>query len=215
MTARRAVQRPFDLAPVPVPPACAGLPDRDTESTAPPRTACAARVANVQWGLTCTGPWTERRTCPRTFQRRLFVGRLPGSSACACFRHADDVPLLGDQRAPVVIGAVTCLGTSPTHARRTDQDPRSSASPRRLPAPDGSGCLPPLRPRIRERIAPFRVPRRPPAHAAHTPLPWLGPTCVSRGIASVTEGEPAVTSREQVAFVTSLVRSLSRARAWA
>ena len=29
--------RPFVSTPVPVPPACAGLPDRDTEPTATPR----------------------------------------------------------------------------------------------------------------------------------------------------------------------------------
>jgi len=35
--ARRAALRPFVPTSVPVPPACAGLPDRDTEPTAPPR----------------------------------------------------------------------------------------------------------------------------------------------------------------------------------
>jgi hypothetical protein len=46
---RRAALRPFVKAPVPVPPACAGLPDRDTEPTATPLryfriAACAARL---------------------------------------------------------------------------------------------------------------------------------------------------------------------------
>jgi len=42
--ARRAAHRPSVRAPVPVPPACAGLPDRDTEPNAPPPTTCAAGV---------------------------------------------------------------------------------------------------------------------------------------------------------------------------
>jgi hypothetical protein len=53
---RRAALRPFVPTPVPVPPACAGLPDRDTEPTATPLAACAARV---QCRLTSTGLWTE------------------------------------------------------------------------------------------------------------------------------------------------------------
>lgn len=74
---------------MPVLPTLVGLPDRDTESTAPPRMACALRV---QWRLTCTGLWTERRTCPRRWWG-LF-----GSSQveCARFADADDVPLLGE-----------------------------------------------------------------------------------------------------------------------
>jgi len=37
--------RPFVPTPVPVPPACAGLPDRDTEPTAPPPTTCAGELS--------------------------------------------------------------------------------------------------------------------------------------------------------------------------
>jgi hypothetical protein len=43
---------------------------------------------------------------------------------------------------------------APLQSSRTDLDPRSSVNPRRLPAPREPGCLPPLRPRARERIAP-------------------------------------------------------------
>jgi len=42
--ARRAAQRPFDQAPVSVPPAFTGFPDRDTSSNAPPPSACAGGV---------------------------------------------------------------------------------------------------------------------------------------------------------------------------
>jgi hypothetical protein len=43
---RRAAHRPFASTPVPVPPGCPGLPDRDTDSNAPP-----PRVAptELQW----------------------------------------------------------------------------------------------------------------------------------------------------------------------
>lgn len=33
---------------------------------------------------------------------------------CVRLTYADDVPLLGDQSAPVVAGATACAGTSPT-----------------------------------------------------------------------------------------------------
>jgi hypothetical protein len=161
--------RPFVRAPVPVPPACAGLPDRDTEPNAPPPPACAL---GVQWRLTCTGLWTERRTCPRTW--RALVGRL--REECVRLAYADDVPLLGIQRAPAVAGAAVSTGTSPVEIRRTGQDPRSEDCPRRLPTFRGSGCLPPLRRRAAEDCSSC-CPRRPPAHAAHTFPPWLGTKC--------------------------------------
>jgi hypothetical protein len=74
---------------VPVLPTFVRLPDRDTESTAPPRMACALRV---QWRLTCTGLWSERRTCPRRWWG-LFG---PSQVECARLADADDVPLLGE-----------------------------------------------------------------------------------------------------------------------
>jgi hypothetical protein len=96
---------------------------------------------------------------------------------CVRLAHADDVPLL-------ILPEDTCCrrcdrlhGTSPAQASRTDQDPRFSDNPRRRSVSRGSGCLPPLRPRGRERIAPLRFPCRPPAHAAHTLPPWLGTVC--------------------------------------
>lgn len=76
---------------------------------------------------------------------------------------------------------------APLQTRRTDQDPRSTGNPRRLPASRRSGCLPPLRSRARGRISPLRFPRRPLAHAAHTFSPRLGTKCLS-GIASVSPG---------------------------
>jgi len=119
-----------------------------------------------------------------------FVSRFLGGSresACA-WRTLTTFPSSFFQRTPVVAGAIDCMGTSPTHPLRTDQDPRSSDNPRRLSASCGPGCLPPLQQRARERIAPLRFPCRPPAHAAHTLPPWLGTKCLS-GIASITVGQ--------------------------
>jgi hypothetical protein len=84
--------RPPAPTSVPVPPACAGLPDRDSEATAPsqliPRRFHAA--SRVEVGETCTGLWTERRTCPRSV--KALVRRL--RAECVRLAHADYVPLL-------------------------------------------------------------------------------------------------------------------------
>jgi len=182
--------RPFDLAPVPVPPACAGLPDRDTESTAQPRTACAGRGVSgftLRLGVTCTGPWTERRTCPRRW-RRLF-GAYQVECVRFFFATLTTFPSSASQRAPAVIGATTCLGTSPMQTSRTDQDPCSSGSPRRLPVPDGSGCLPPLRRQVRERIAPFRCPQSASRSRRPQVVPMAGDKVLSRTLqASLADG---------------------------
>jgi len=157
--ASRAFVRPI-VTPVPVPPGYPGLPDRDASTVATPLYRVGLALSRqldelrVQCRLTCTGLWTERRTCPRSWRRFLGVCR----DECVRLAHADHVPLLLFQRTPVVAGATGCLGTSPTQPNRTDQDPRSSDSPRRLSASRGPGCLPPLRQRARERIAPLRFP---------------------------------------------------------
>jgi len=119
---RRAALRPPWLTPVPVLPACAGLPDRDVHPNAPPPRLAPAehsedRRARVE------GP---------------SEGRVPGphatiSRACdRCMRflaHADGVPLLGDLRTSVVIGA-------PSPAGRYPQEPADRPRPsfRRRPA---------------------------------------------------------------------------------
>jgi hypothetical protein len=96
---------------------------------------------------------------------------------CVRLAHADDVPLLISQRTPAVAGATACVGTSPA----TDETDRPRRALLRQPAKaDG---IPRIRvpstvaTRVRERIAPPRFPRRPPAHAAHTFSPWLGRMC--------------------------------------
>jgi len=57
--------RPFVSTPLPVPPTCVSLPDRDTEPTATPHVNQRIRVApgqnsrEFQCRLTCTGLRTE------------------------------------------------------------------------------------------------------------------------------------------------------------
>ena len=98
---------------------------------------------------------------------------------------------------------------APLHAIRTDLDPRCSVSPRRLTASRESGCLPPLRPRDESRSRPL-------AHAAHTFSPWLGTMCFGWALQAQRHETcrhsvaPCVaTSREQVAFTTSLGASFT------
>jgi len=75
------------MTPVPVPPGYPGLPDRDISTTATPPPPCGV---GVQCRLTCTGLWTERRTCPRSWLTLVRRDR----EECVRLAHADDVPLL-------------------------------------------------------------------------------------------------------------------------
>lgn len=138
-------------------------------------------------------------------------GTAAARVGCVRLAHADDVPLLSAQRAPAVTGARAREGRDPHEPERTGQDLRCYDPPRRVPSSGRSGCLPPLRRRAHERIAPLSFPRRPPAHAAHTFSTEWGEV-LSRGIASVlSRSEPrGGTSREQTPFETRW-----KARAWA
>jgi len=69
------------------------------------------------------------------------------TAECVRLAHADDVPLLISSRGHLLSPVrPPARERAPHQTIRTDQDPRSSVNPRRLPAPRGSGCLPPLRP---------------------------------------------------------------------
>jgi hypothetical protein len=63
---RRAVHRPFVPTPVPVPPACAGLPGRDIDSNALPSRACAHEVAVA---IDVHGPEDRAKDASRTDAR--------------------------------------------------------------------------------------------------------------------------------------------------
>jgi hypothetical protein len=162
--------RPFVPTPVPVPPTCVSLPDRDTEPTATPRCEPGLPRAHAS-----SVPIDVHGSPDRVKDVSSFVRALIRRPHDECVRnvspHADHVPLL-------ILPEGTCCrrcdrlhGNEPqVHAIRTDQDPRCSANPRRLTASRESGCLPPLRSRDESRD-------RPPAHAAHTFSPWLGTMC--------------------------------------
>jgi hypothetical protein len=77
--ASRAYVR-FAPAPVPVPPAFTGLPDRDAVSNATPSWGIPQKV---ECRFTCTGLWAQRRTRPskREADHASFVG-------CECFLNA-------------------------------------------------------------------------------------------------------------------------------
>ena len=104
---RRAAHHPFVSTPVPVPPACAGLPDRDTEPTAP--------LIAEQWRDARVSGLSEGRVLGPL--RRLFG--IYATSACA-WRMLTTFPSSFFQRTPVVVGASACMGTSPA-ADTTDR----------------------------------------------------------------------------------------------
>jgi len=90
---------------------------------------------------------------------------------CVRLAHADDVPLLSCPEGTCCRRCDCLQETSPLQTKRTDLDLRFSGNPRRLPASRRSGCLPPLRQRGRERIAPLRsrvgLPLTPPTPCPH------------------------------------------------
>jgi hypothetical protein len=142
------------------------VPDRDTDSSAPPPASCPARIHS--WRLTCTGPRTERRTC------RLPAREMVRASRVRCIR--------GDARMRTTFPSSAApgrpmssvrprAGEEPAAHRRTDQDLRSRVGPRRTTPSCKPGRLSPSRTREARTvwIAPHRLaPRRSLAHAAHT-----------------------------------------------
>jgi len=186
---RRAAQRPFETVSVPVPPARAGLPDRDTSSTAPPSPDLRRRKRSDDRRARASGPSEGRVTGPRSASGRSWwvhaLGacrqrsppRRPKSIRC----HRRDGP----------------QGMRPSRTNRTGQDSRSYDAPRRAPPSGESGCLPPTRRQAHERIAPSGFLRRPPAHAAHT-FSLLGRGAFRGALqASDTGRTPRRTSRER------------------
>jgi hypothetical protein len=165
--ARRAALRPFTKTPVPVPPGCPGLPDRDVPESAWPRDGFPPWV---EPRLTCTGLRTEQRTrplgasglaSPRVGCSRIFGRGLTSFPSSASEEHR--------------LSSVRPHAEEEASSHVTDR-PRSAL--RRRPA-KGSAflqtrCFPPPRRRAVRRIAPPAFPRRPPAHAAHTFSPAWG-----------------------------------------
>lgn len=157
-------------------------------------------------GIDVHGPLDRAKDVSSRWRRLLGVYQV---ECVRFYRHADHVPLLGDQRAPVVAGATACLGTSPMQARRTDQDPCSSGNPRRLPAPDGSGCLPPLRRRARGGLLLSRPASASRSRRPHV-LPMTRDNVPLRALQASLSGEPGSDFERADAFFV-----LAGNRAWA
>jgi len=174
---------------VPVPPACAGLPDRDAPSSAPPPRLAPAEHSEDQRARV-EGPSEGRVPCAHATISRACDG---------CMRliaHADGVPLLGVLRTSAVIGAPLASGRYPL--RWTDR-PRPSF--RRRPAKSAAFQKTRMPSTITSRegifrrggIAPSGLRAGSPAHAAHTLSPrFARGQCFLMGIARSRCGHPRV-----------------------
>jgi hypothetical protein len=106
---RRAAQRPNGPTPVLVPPTCAGLPNRDAETFAPPPQLAPRCIVRID----AHGSEDRAKDASPKRMRRSLV---PASGACALWRMRDGVPLLGDLRTSAVVGAAPLRGDT----RRSD-----------------------------------------------------------------------------------------------
>jgi hypothetical protein len=97
-------RRPFDQAPVSVPPAFAGFPDRDTESTAPPPDSLRRREArsDVHGSLDRAKDVSSVRQLSLTNRVRALV-----------VARADDVPLLFVTRGHLLSSVRALPGNEP------------------------------------------------------------------------------------------------------
>ena len=164
----RAALRSSVVTPVPVPPACAGLPDRDAASVAPPPRLAPRSVVRID----VHGSKDRVKDASPDVGYNFLCLR-------GCIRlvaYADDVPLLGALRTSAVIGAFPPR-EDPRNSERTDLGPRSDDAPRRVPPSRRPGCLQPSRHAKefhRGEIAPSGLRAGSLAHAAHTFSPDWG-----------------------------------------
>jgi hypothetical protein len=127
--ASRAVYARFAPAPVPVPPAFTGLPDRDTVSNATPSWGIPQKV---ECRFACTGLWAQRRTRPvkREADHASFV-------TCECFLNAPaDVSFpswVFPRGHPHVTGALFDKSGAPAEIQWTDLALHSNDTPRSVP----------------------------------------------------------------------------------
>jgi len=130
-------------------------------------TAIPNRPCHVS-GVTCTGLWTERRTCPRHGDALVSV-----SSACA-WRTLTTFPSCGFQRTPAVAGAPVHRGRdllrASTDRPRTTflRHPAKAAGIPRIWVPST------VAPRNPRKNCSFPVPRRPPRSRRPHITPSLG-----------------------------------------
>jgi hypothetical protein len=118
---------PVRSAPVLVPPTRVGLPSRDTESSASPRSALDAST-RVRIDVHGSKDRVKDAFC----RTQATISRAC-AGAYALWRMRDDVPLLGDLRTSAVIGASDLTGGYP----RSETD-RPRPRFRRHPAKDGA-----------------------------------------------------------------------------
>jgi hypothetical protein len=144
---------------------------------------------------TCTGLWTERRTCPRSVQSALSSVR---HVECVRLAHADDVPLLVLPEDTCCRRCGACVGNEP-------QCETTGPTKTHVPPSTREGCRRPVdqgafhrceRGHVKGFLLPC-VPRRPLVHAAHTFSPWLGTMC-SSGIANIARGTSPRTTRRSL-----------------
>jgi len=149
------------------------LDHRDTFSCSSESFRPHKKQEKVQCRLTCTGLWTERRTCPRAWRR--FLG-VTAKSACA-WRTLTTFPSSFFQRTPRCHRCDRLPGNEPQTPATDRPRPKLLRHPAKAAGIPWTRVPSTVAARARERIAPLRFPCRPPAHAAHTLPPWLGTMC--------------------------------------
>jgi hypothetical protein len=168
---RRAALRPSAETPVPVPPACAGLPDRDASSNAPPPKLAPRSIVRID----------VHGSKDRAKDAVPFAHATISRACAGCMRlvaHADGVPLLGDLRTSAVTGLAPAAGRYPPRTPRPSRPPfrrrpaKSAAFPETgmsfTVTPREGSCV------TRGGIAPSGLRAGSPAHAAHTLSPRWG-----------------------------------------
>jgi hypothetical protein len=182
---RRAVLRPFAMAPVLVPPACAGLPSRDATSTASPP-GIAPAVHSEDRRARVEGPSEGRVT------ERMRRSLAPATGAYALWRMPTSFPSSGCLRTSAVIGAFAGSGGY-RHSLTDRPRPSFRRSPAKSAAFQKTGM--PFTVTTakddfsREGIAPSGLRAGSLAHAAHTFSP--GGESVLDGHCEVTVRSPA------------------------
>jgi len=124
--------------------------------------------------------------------KRMRRSLVPASGACALWRMPTTFPSSAPFGHPPSSARLGVAGDTAT-CWRTDQDPRSSSTPRRVPPSGRSGCLPPPRHAkelFSRRDCSLRPPRRLSRSRRPHFAPWLG-TVFLIGHCKVTVRSPA------------------------
>ena len=167
---RRAARRPSTSTPVPVPPACAGLPDRDVASDAPPPRLAPRSIVRIN---VHGSKDRAKDASPKRRSRSL----VPASGACALWRMPTSFPSSATFERP--LSSARCYGGR-IRIHRSDGPtkalvPTTPREERRLPEDRDAFYRHDTRRNVRRgRIAPSGLRAGSPAHAAHTLSPGWG-----------------------------------------